>query len=173
MVACMILESAVAMLILAVPDYLFQRWQFRESLKMTKQEVKEEHKMYEGDPLIKGRLRERMRELLTKNIAQAVPKASVVVTNPTHFAVALQWEQGAMTAPLVVAKGADEVAQRIKAIARENDVPIVENRPLARALYAETEVGDVIPEKYYEAIANVLAHVYAVNAKSASAGAAI
>jgi flagellar biosynthetic protein FlhB len=134
-----------------------------ESLKMTKQEVKEERKMYEGDPLIKSRLRQRMRELLSRNMAANVPKADVVITNPTHFAVALEWNQGAMPAPMVTAKGMDEVALRIRRIAEENNVPVVENRPLARALYAETEIGDIIPDKYFQAIAAVLAHVYKMN----------
>ena len=161
--AQMIIISALLLLLLSIPDYLFQRWQYRESLKMTKQEVKEERKMYEGDPLIKGRLRQRMRELLSRNMAANVPKADVVITNPTHYAVALEWNQGGMSAPMVSAKGADEVALRIKQIALDNGVPIVENRPLARALFAETEIGDIIPEKYYQAIAVVLAHVYKLN----------
>jgi flagellar biosynthetic protein FlhB len=155
-----VLETALAMLALAIPDMLFQRWQYREQLKMTKEEVKEERKMYEGDPMVKGKLRERMRELLQRNLSKVVPEASVVVTNPTHFAVALRWDKESMAAPEVTAKGADEAAFRIRTIARESGVPVVENRPLARALYAEAEVGDAVPERYYEAIANVLAHVY-------------
>ena len=161
--AQLLIVSALLLLALSIPDYLFQRFQYRESLKMTKQEVKEERKMYEGDPLIKGRLRQRMRELLSRNMAANVPKADVVITNPTHFAVALEWNQGAMPAPMVTAKGMDEVAFRIRRIAEENRVPVVENRPLARALFAETEIGDIIPEKYYQAIAAVLAHVYKLN----------
>lgn len=156
----LLITAALLLLVLSVPDYLFQRWQYRESLKMTKQEVKEERKMYEGDPLIKSRLRQRMRELLSRNMVANVPKADVVITNPTHYAVALEWNETTMTAPMVTAKGADEVALRIRKIAEENDVPIVENKPLARALYAETEIGDIIPEKYYQAIATILAHVY-------------
>lgn len=159
----LLLVSALLLLVLSLPDYFFQRWQYMESLKMTKQEVKEERKMYEGDPLIKSRLRQRMRELLSRNMAANVPKADVVITNPTHFAVALEWNRDAMPAPMVTAKGADEVAQRIKAIANEHGVPIVENKPLARALYAEVEIGDIIPETYYQAIATVLAHVYKIN----------
>jgi flagellar biosynthetic protein FlhB len=156
----LVIEVAVAMLALAVPDYLFQRRQYMESLKMSKEEVKEERKMQEGDPLVKNRLRERMRELLSRNMAANVPKADVVITNPTHYAVALEWDREKMAAPTVTAKGADEIAQRIKRIAAENGVPLVENRPLARALYAEVDIGDAIPEKYYQAIATVLAHVY-------------
>ena len=159
----LLIISALLLLVLSVPDFMFQRWQYRESLKMTKQEVKEERKMYEGDPLIKSRLRQRMREIMTRNMAANVPKADVVITNPTHFAVALEWNRASMQAPMVTAKGADEVAFRIRRIAEENGVPIVENRPLARALFAETEIGDIIPEQYYQAIAVVLAHVYKLN----------
>ncbi len=162
----LVIEVAVLMLALSIPDYLFQRRQYMEGLKMTKEEVKEERKMQEGDPLVKGRLRERMRELLTKNMAANVPKADVVIANPTHFAVALEWEGERMQAPVVTAKGQDEVALRIRKIAEEAGVPVVENKPLARALYAEVEIGDAIPEKYYQAIAAVLAHVYATNGEA-------
>jgi flagellar biosynthetic protein FlhB len=156
----LVIIVAVAMLVLAIPDYMFQRRQYMEGLKMTKEEVKEERKMQEGDPMVKGRLREMMRELLSRNMAANVPKADVVITNPTHFAIALEWDRERMVAPTVTAKGMDEVAQRIKRIAIDNGVPLVENRPLARALYADVEIGDAIPDKYYQAIAAVLAHVY-------------
>jgi flagellar biosynthetic protein FlhB len=156
----LVIEVAAAMLALAIPDYIFQRRQYMESLKMSKQEVKEEHKMQEGDPLVKSRMRERMRELLSRNMAANVPKADVVITNPTHYAIALEWDREKMAAPTVTAKGLDEVAQRIKQIAADNGVPLVENRPLARALYTDVEIGDTIPEKYYQAIAAVLAHVF-------------
>lgn len=156
----LVIEVAVALLALSIPDLLFQRRQYTESLKMSKEEVKEERKQQEGDPLVKSRLRERMRELLSRNMAANVPKADVVITNPTHFAVALEWDREKMAAPTVTAKGADEVALRIKRIAADSGVPLVENRPLARALYADVEIGDAIPEKYYQAIAAVLAHVY-------------
>jgi flagellar biosynthetic protein FlhB len=167
----LVIEVAAAMLALSIPDYIFQRRQYMESLKMSKEEVKEERKMQEGDPLVKSRMRERMRELLSRNMAANVPKADVVITNPTHFAVALEWDRDRMAAPIVTAKGADEVAQRIKRIAAEAGVPLVENRPLARALYAEVEIGDAIPEKYYQAIAAVLAHVYAQDGSAANSGA--
>jgi flagellar biosynthetic protein FlhB len=159
----LIIVCALLMLVLAVPDFMFQRRQYIESLKMTKQEVKEERKMYEGDPLIKSRLKQRMRELLSRNMAANVPKADVVITNPTHFAVALEWNRATMPAPMVTAKGVDEVALRIRRIAEENGVPVVENRPLARALYAEAEIGDVIPEQFYQLIAVVLARVNKLN----------
>ena len=164
-----LVEAAVALLVLAVPDYIFQRHQHRESLKMTKQEVKEERRMSEGDPLVRSRLRERMRELLTRNMMRNVPKADVVVTNPTHYAIALEWNRNTMDAPAVLAKGIDNIALRIRSIAEENGVPCMENKPLARALYTEVEIGDTIPEKYYEVMALILAEVYKMNGKSMEA----
>ncbi|MFW5711727.1 MAG: flagellar biosynthesis protein FlhB [Spirochaetota bacterium] len=155
-----LIEAAIAMLLMSLPDYLFQRKQHLESLKMTKQEVKEERKTMEGDPLIRSRLRERMRDMLNQNMMQNVPEADVIVTNPTHYAIGLEWKQEKMNAPMVIAKGQDHIAQKIKEIARENDVPVIENKPLARALYAEVEIGDEIPEQYYEVMAIVLSEVY-------------
>lgn len=155
-----VLEVAILMLVVSVLDYFFVRRQFREQLKMSKQELKEERKMYEGDPLIKSRLRERMREILTRNMMQAVPRADVVITNPTHFAIALEWDRITMAAPVVSAKGADVIAHKIKEIAADNSVPIIENKPLARALYDEVDIGDAIPEKFYEALATILAQIY-------------
>lgn len=168
-----IIETAILMLALAVPDYIFQRYQFKKRLKMTKQEVKEEHKMFEGDPQIKGRLKERMREIMSRNMAINVPKADVIITNPTHFAVAVEFDPATMAVPTVTAKGADEMAFRIRAIAREHDVPIIENRPLARELYAEADVGDAIPEAYYEAISKILAHVARIDQRVAEKYAAM
>jgi flagellar biosynthetic protein FlhB len=132
---------------------------------MSREEVREERKMYEGDPQIRNRIRQRMRELMSKNMIANVPKADVVITNPTHFAVALEYDNKTMPAPRVSARGQDEMARRIKEIAREYDVPIVENKPLARALYAETEVGEIIPAAYYEVVAMVLSRVMALNEK--------
>jgi flagellar biosynthesis protein FlhB len=170
-----VIEAALLMLVLAIPDLIFQKRQFRKRLMMTRQEVKEERKMFEGDPLIKGRLKDRMREIMSKNMAINVPKADVVVTNPTHFAVAVEFDPLTMAVPTITAKGADEMAMRIRTLARENGVPIIENRPLARALYAEADVGDTIPEAYYEAISKILAHVAKIDkrvaAKYASMGA--
>ena len=165
MASRLLLTAAILFLAISIPDYLFQRHQFMESLKMSKQEVKEEYKQMEGDPLVKSRLRQRMRELLSQNMAVNVPKADVVITNPTHFACAMQWDRATMRAPMLTAKGADELAQRIKAIARDNNVPIIENKPLARALYAEVEIGDMIPDEYYQAIAVILAKVYALDSR--------
>ncbi|MDR1910017.1 MAG: flagellar biosynthesis protein FlhB [Spirochaetaceae bacterium] len=161
----LLLLAALLLLALSAPDYMFQRWRYRESLKMSREEVKEERRQYEGDPQVRGRIRQRMRELMSANMIANVPRADVVVTNPTHFAVALEYDRETMPAPRVSARGQDEMALRIKAIAQENGVPVVENRPLARALYAETEVGDLIPLRYYEVVAAVLSKVMALNEK--------
>jgi flagellar biosynthetic protein FlhB len=161
----MFILTALLLLALSIPDLFFQRWRYKEDLKMSRAEVKEERKMYEGDPQVRNRIRQRMRELQNRNMIVNVPKADVVVTNPTHYAVALQYDRSIMPAPRVIAKGEDELAQRIKRIARDNEVPIVENKPLARALYAETEVGDIIPLSYYEVVATVLSKVMALNEK--------
>ena len=155
--------AAVVLLVLSIFDYIFQRRQHLESLKMSKQEVKEERRMYEGDPLVKGRLKRRMQELLNRNLVRKVPEADVVVTNPTHYAVALEYKRDTMRAPTVTAKGQDNIAQRIRELAIEHAVPLIENRPLARALYADVEIGDEIPEKYYEAVVAVLKQVYRMN----------
>jgi flagellar biosynthetic protein FlhB len=165
MAARLLLTAGFFFLAISIPDYIFQRRQFMESLKMSKQEVKEEYKQMEGDPLVKSRLRQRMRELLSQNMAVNVPKADVIITNPTHFAIAIQWDRQTMRAPMVTAKGADQLAFRIREIARENNVPMVENRPLARALYAEVEIGDMIPDEYYQALAIILAKVYALDSR--------
>ena len=146
-------------MVLAFADLAYQKWQTTQDLKMTKQEVKDEFKQTEGDPQIKGKIRQKQRQMAMSRMMQEVPKADVIVTNPTHFAVALKYEKG-MMAPKVVAKGADFVAQKIKSVGRENDVPLVENRPLARALYASAEVGDFVPRELYQSVAEVLAYVY-------------
>ena len=162
-----VVEAALAMLVLAIPDYFFQRKQHRESLKMSKQEIKEERKMYEGDPLIKSRLRQRMKELLTRDMMKAVPQADVVITNPTHYSVAVEWNRRLMEAPTVVAKGVDAIALKIREIAEENEVPLIENKPLARTLFQEIEIGDSIPEKFYEVMAMILAEVYKLTGRAA------
>lgn len=161
----MLLQSAILLLVLSIFDYLFQRHQHLESLKMTRQEVKEERRTFEGDPLIKSRMRQRMNELLNRNMLQNVPRADVVVTNPTHFAVAMEYDRVTMDAPTVIAKGQDNIALRIREIAGESDVPVIENKPLARALYAEVEIGDTIPERFYEAVVIVLKQVYKMTGK--------
>jgi len=162
-----VLESAIAFLVFSAADYWFQRRQHLESLKMSKQEVKEERKMYEGDPLTRSRLRERMRDIMRRTMLKAVPKADVVITNPTHYAVALEYNRAIMIAPTVVAKGADLVAQKIREVAAANGVPLMENKPLAQALFREVEIGETIPEKFYEAMSIILAEVYKLGRKSA------
>lgn len=137
-------------------DYLYQRFMFRKNLRMSKQEIKEEHKEAEGDPAVKRRLSELRRErAMQQRVAVSVPTASVVITNPTHYAIALKYEDG-MSAPKCVAKGVDMIAQNIRTLAEENDVPILEDPPLARALYAGVEVDQEVPEKYYMAVARVI-----------------
>lgn len=159
----MLIISSLLMLILAIPDYLFQRWRFRERNKMTRYEIKEEMKMYEADPQIQGRIRRRFQDLLRQNIAVTVPTADVVVTNPTHLAIALRYDQRSMPGPMVVAIGEDETSARIRQIAQKHEVPLVENKPLAWALYRETTVGDIIPEKYYYTVALIIAQVWQLN----------
>jgi flagellar biosynthetic protein FlhB len=154
------LRLVAMMAIVAVIDFLYQRFQHTKDLMMTKQEVKEEYKQSEGDPLVKGKIRQIQRAMAQKRMMQEVPKADVVITNPTHVAVALKYDKDTMAAPEVVAKGYDDVAQRIKAIAKEHGIPQVENVPLARALAKEVEIGRAVPTKWYQAVAEVLAVVY-------------
>ncbi|MCF4166563.1 flagellar biosynthesis protein FlhB [Zavarzinia compransoris] len=152
--------GALAVLaVIAGADYLFQRFERIRRLRMTKQEVKDEHKQQEGDPQIKGRQRQLARARIRRRMMAAVPTADVVVTNPTHFAVALKYEAATMGAPMVVAKGADSLAARIRAVAEEASVPLVENPPLARALYAAVEVDEEVPPEHYRAVAEVIGFV--------------
>jgi flagellar biosynthetic protein FlhB len=155
------------LLVLSVPDYLFQRHEHIESLKMTKQELKEERKLLEGDPLLRARMREKQRDYARRRMMQEVPKADVVITNPAHYAVALRYEAFMMSAPVCIAKGQDLVAERIKKIAEENGVVTVENKPLARELYRRVDVGDEIPDDLFTAVAEVLAFVYKLRRKEA------
>lgn len=155
----MAFEVIGVIMVVGFIDYAYQKWQTTQDLKMSKQEVKDEMKQSEGDPQIKGKIKQKQRQMAMSRMMQEVPKADVIVTNPTHFAVALKYDKG-MVAPQIVAKGQDLLAQRIKEIARENKVPIVENKPLARALYATVEVGDIVPAELYQAVAEVLAYVY-------------
>ncbi len=156
----MAMKIGVALLALGILDYLYQRWEHEKSLMMTKQEVKEEYKQTEGDPQIRARQRQKQREMAMRRMMAEVPKADVVITNPTHYAVALRYEADYMDAPMVVAKGLDFMAQRIKKVAQESGVTIVENQELARNLYYICDLGDVIPESLYQAVAQVLAFVY-------------
>jgi flagellar biosynthetic protein FlhB len=154
------LKTVIVLLILAALDYGYQKWQFNEDMKMTKQEVKDEYKQIEGDPIVKNRIRQAQKEAYKKRQLADVPKADVVVANPTHFAVALKYDRTKAPAPQVVAKGVDFLALRIKDIAKEHKIPIVENKPLARALYESVETGDIIPPEFYKAVAEVLSYVY-------------
>ncbi|MCR5118063.1 MAG: flagellar biosynthesis protein FlhB [Lachnospiraceae bacterium] len=147
-------------MVVAFADFGFQKWKFHQDMKMTKQEVKEEYKSTEGDPQIKGKIKQKMMEASRRRMMQSVPQADVVITNPTHYAVALRYDKEIAPAPFVVAKGVDHIAQKIKEIARENDVEIMENKPLARALYSNVDLGEQIPEELYVAVAEVLAAVY-------------
>lgn len=158
----MILRLAAAGAILAALDYLFQRWQFTKSLKITRQEVRDELRQTEGDPQVKQRIRRLQRQRARQRMMQEVPTSTVVLANPTHVAVALRYEFGKSRAPVVVAKGRDLVAQQIKAIAAQAGVPIIENPPLARSLYASVKLGREIPYQFYRAVAEVLAFVYRV-----------
>lgn len=156
---------SVAYFIIGILDYIYQKWKFKDDLKMTKQEVKDEFKNSEGDPQIKGKQRARMREASQRRMMQDVPKADVVITNPTHYAVALKYDAEEAQAPIVLAKGMDYLALQIKEKAKEADIEIVENKPLARMLYANVEVGEEIPPELYQTVAEILAAVYRMKNK--------
>lgn len=161
----LLLKIVILFWVVGAADFLYQKWKFKEDNKMTKQEVKDEFKNQEGDPKVKGQQRRRMQQASQRRMMAAIPQADVVITNPTHFAVALAYESGRGQAPVVVAKGADFLAGRIKEIARENNVEIVENKPLARMLYYNVELDAEIPPELYQAVAEVLAYVYQVRNK--------
>lgn len=154
------LFASAALLLLSLLDYLYQRYDYEKNLKMSKQDIKDEYKKSEGDPLIKSKIKQRQREMAMRRMMQDVPAADVVITNPTHYAIALKYDETKMDAPYVVAMGVDLVAQRIKEIAKANDVMMVENRPLARALYAQVDIGQAIPDEFFQAVAEIIAYVY-------------
>ncbi|MDR1396156.1 MAG: flagellar biosynthesis protein FlhB [Desulfarculales bacterium] len=156
-------RAVLAMLALALLDWAFQKYNFEKDLKMSKQEIKDEFKQIEGDPHVKARIRSLQRDAARKRMMSSVPQADVVITNPTHLAVALTYKPGDMDAPQVVAKGANLVAQKIKELAYEANIPVIEDKPLAQALYKSTEVGQSIPFELYEAVAGILAHIYRQN----------
>ncbi len=162
-------QACIVLLVIAVLDYLFQRFQYEQSLKMTKQEVKEEYKRTEGDPAIKGRVRQRQRELARSRMVQAVPKADLVLVNPTHYAVALKYDPNEMPAPIVLAKGQRLMAQKIRDIASANGIPIIENPPVTRMIYKMVEVGQQIPEELYQTVAEILAYVYKLSERAGRA----
>jgi flagellar biosynthetic protein FlhB len=161
-------RSALALLAVGGLDYALQRWQYEQSLKMSKQEVKEEARQQEGDPRVKARIRSIQRELSRRRMMAAVPTATVVITNPTHLAIALAYERGKMPAPQVVARGAGYLAERIKTVAREAGVPLVEDKPMAQLLYRHVEVGEYIPAALYKAVAQILAYVYSLQGQGAT-----
>ncbi|GFN31879.1 flagellar biosynthesis protein FlhB [Paenibacillus xylaniclasticus] len=154
------IEVGAVLVVLAIADYFYNKYEHNKSLKMSKQDIKDEFKTTEGNPLIKGRIRERQRKMAIQRMMQEVPKADVVITNPTHFAVALKYDASKMEAPVVIAKGMDYVALRIREKAKEHGVITMENKPLARALYDRSEIGDSIPSDLFQAVAEVLAYVY-------------
>jgi flagellar biosynthetic protein FlhB len=159
-------KVGVLLLILGIADYVWERRRLEQSLKMTKTEVRDEHRQSEGNPEAKGAVRQRQRAMARKRMMAAVPKATVVVTNPTHFAVALEWDDFKMDAPVLTAKGADLIAKRIRDLAAEHDVPILENPPLARTLYAKVELDSPVPPDLYAAVAQVIAFVYKLKNKT-------
>ena len=156
----MALKMCLVMVFIAVADYLYTWWKYEKDLKMTKQEVKDEYKMMEGDPKIKGKIRQKQMQMSAMRMMSAVPEADVVITNPTHYAVALGYDDQVSSAPIILAKGQDYIAHKIREVAMENDVQIVENPPLAQSLFAMCEVDDEIPEDLYQAVADILVFVY-------------
>ncbi len=160
------IRISVVYIIIALADYIYQKVKFSRDMRMTKQEIKDEYKQQEGDPQIKGKIRQRMQEASRRRMMQNLPKADVVITNPTHYAVAIQYDPDVAIAPIVIAKGENYMAQRIKEVAKENQIEIVENKPLARMLYANVDIGSVIPPELYQAVAEVLAFVYHLKGKS-------
>lgn len=159
------LRVAFVLLVLSIFDYVFQYFEFEKNIKMTKQEIKEEYKQTEGNPQIKAKIKEKQRQLSLRRMMTEVPKADVIITNPTHFAIAVKYDANVAEAPIVIAKGKDLIAQRIKQVAKEKGVPTVENRPLAQALYKSVEIGRTIPAELYKAVAEVLAFVYSLKNK--------
>lgn len=159
-------KIGIVLIVLALFDFMYQKYEFEKSIRMSKQDIKDEYKKTEGDPQIKGKIREKQRRMALQRMMQEVPKADVIITNPTHFAVALRYEAQNMQAPTVVAKGTDYIALKIKQIAKEHQIITMENKPLARALYAQVEIGDAIPADMFQAVAEVLAYVYKVRGKA-------
>ena len=159
------IRIAAVYMIIALTDFIYQKVKFSNDMKMTKQEIKEEYKQQEGDPQIKGQIRQRMREASRRRMMQNLPQADVVITNPTHYAVAIKYDPEVADAPVVIAKGEDYMAARIREVARENKIEIVENKPLARMLYANVDIGQTVPPELYQAVAEVLAFVYHLQGK--------
>ena len=161
----MALRIGMAFAVISVFDFFYQRWEYERQLKMSKQEIKEEYKQLEGDPQVKGKIKELQRKMAMSRMMQQVPEADVVIRNPTHFAVALHYDPEKHVAPILLAKGQDEMALRIVRVAEENEIFIVENKPLARAIYATTDLNQQLPPEFYGAVAEILVHVYRLNHK--------
>lgn len=159
------ITASFVLLFISILDFFYQKYDYEKNLRMSKQDIKDEHKNTEGDPLIKSRIKQRQREMAMRRMMQEVPHADVVITNPTHYAIAIKYKDGEMEAPIIVAKGVDFVAQKIKIIAKEHEIVMVENRPLARALYDEVEIDSEVPEEFFKAIAEILAYVYRIQRK--------
>ncbi len=159
------IRIALVYMIIAFADFVYQKVKFKNDMKMTKQEIKEEYKQSEGDPQIKGKIRQKMREASMRRMMQNLPQADVVITNPTHYAVAIKYDPQIADAPIVIAKGEDFLAAKIKTVAKEHHIEIVENKPLARMLYANVDVGQAVPPELYQAVAEVLAFVYHLQGK--------
>ncbi|MCM3637861.1 flagellar biosynthesis protein FlhB [Sporosarcina luteola] len=165
LVALMGIVASFVLLFISVLDYFYQKFDYEKNLRMSKQDIKDEYKNTEGDPIIKSRIKQRQREMAMRRMMQEVPQADVVITNPTHFAIALKYDDEKMDAPVVIAKGADFIAQKIKLIAKEHNIVMVENRPLARSLYDDVEIGDRIPDQFFKTVAEILAYVYRIQRK--------
>ncbi len=161
-ITIIMLKVSVIMIVLAVLDFLFVRWEMEEKMKMTLQEQKREHKDAEGDPLIKSKIRAIQQQMSQKRMMESVPEADVIVTNPTQIAIAIKYDSDQMEAPVVIAKGQDLIAKRIRKIARENDIPIVENPPVARLLQSKVEIGQPVPEELFKVVAEILAFIYSL-----------
>ncbi|MFF2907154.1 EscU/YscU/HrcU family type III secretion system export apparatus switch protein, partial [Bacillus velezensis] len=150
---------------LAGLDYLYQRFDYEKNIRMSKQDIKDEYKKSEGDPIIKSKIKQKQREMAMRRMMQEVPKADVIITNPTHYAIALKYDEKKMDAPYIVAKGVDHLALKIRQIAKEHDVMTIENRPLARALYDQVDIDQAVPEEFFKVIAEILAYVYKTKQK--------
>ena len=159
LVGLMGIVASFVLLFIAILDFFYQKFDYEKNLRMSKQDIKDEYKNTEGDPIIKSRIKQRQREMAMRRMMQEVPQADVVITNPTHYAICLKYDDEKMDAPIVIAKGADFIAQKIKLIAKENNITMVENRPLARALYDDVEIGGRIPDQFFKTVAEILAYV--------------
>src|SRR5690625_3290329 len=159
------ISATIALLLLAVFDYAYQRYDFEKNMRMSKQDIKDEHKNIEGDPLIQSKIKEKQRQMAMQRMMSEIPSADVVITNPTHYSIAIKYDENKASAPYIVAKGIDQIALKIREVAKGHDIITVENRQLARSLYDVVEIGEIIPEQFYQAVAEVLAYVYRLENK--------